>query len=453
MSSLGSTRRGAPFRVFLSGQAASYFGDHLYLFGVVWWALLATGRVTAATTVVLVAALAAAVAAPVAGRLIDRSDKLRLLVRVNAVYAVLTATSGVLMATGRLSWWLMLGFAFAVAAADQVSVPAAAALLPGLVDKAELRSANGSVETWRAVTGIAAPVVAGLVAQHATQVGWLLVADSATFVVNGACLASVRRRIAAVPAPAVAPTIVSAARGLHGQFGAVWSAFGRDRALLDILLVTTAVNLLIAPVGVLVPAALQASGSTAAGLAMSAFAAGVLVAARGTAKLANLRDDVLLVAGVGTLAVGDLVFGVAPVLGLAFAGSFLSGAGTVLVVIAARTWFQQNTAAEMHGRLFSLRFALGTLVRPIGLAAGGAVAAARGAAHTVAGIGAVLAVLAVAAAAGLWSRRPPDGAQPANAAAAVPAPVPAPRAAAAPADRPAATSCPPRPARPTGPAG
>jgi MFS transporter, DHA3 family, macrolide efflux protein len=409
-----SERGGAPFRVFLAGQATSYFGDHLYLFGIVWWALLTTGDVSAATTVVLVAALAAAVAAPVAGRLIDQGDKLRLLVRVNAAYAVLTATSGVLMVTGRLSWWLLLGFAFAVAAADQLSVPACAALLPGLVGKDELRVANGSIETWRALTGIAAPAVAGLVAHRAPQVGWLLIADAATFIVNGACLASVRRVVAATPGPATAPTIVSAARGLRGQFGAVWSVLARDRALLDILLVTTAVNLLIAPLGVLVPAALQRSGSAAAGLAMSAFAAGVLAVARCVPRLGNVADEVLLVVGVGGLAVGDLVFGLAPVLGLACVGSFLSGAGTVLVVIAARTWFQRNTPAELHGRLFSLRFALGTLVRPIGLAAGGAIAVSRGAAHTVAGIGAVLAILAVAVAAGAWSHRPRPVAQPAG---------------------------------------
>lgn len=432
MSSGDSRRAGAPFRVFLAGQTASYFGDHLYLFGVVWWALLATGRVSAATTVVLVAALAAAVAAPVAGRLIDRGDKLRLLVWVNAAYAVVTAVSGVLMVTGHLSWWLLLVFAFAVAAADQISVPAAAALLPGLVGKDELRPANSAVETWRAVTGIAAPVVAGLVAHRAPQVGWLLIADAATFVVNGACLAGVRRIVAASPAAAAGPTLVSAARGLRGQFGAVWSVLRRDRALLDILLVTTAVNLLIAPAGVLVPATLQHAGSAAAGLAMSAFAAGVLLAARVVPRLGALPDGTLLVGGLGVLAVGDLVFGLVPVLGVAYLGSLLCGAGTVSVVIASRTWFQRNTPPDLHGRLFSLRFALGTLVRPIGLAAGGAVAAAWGPAHTIAGMGASLGLLAVAAAVGAWtSRQLSPAGLPAAAGAARPAAVPAPRAAAA----------------------
>lgn len=387
------------FRLFLVGQSVSFFGDQLYLFAIVWWALLSFDRVTAGTTVLLVAALAAVVVAPAAGALVDRSDRFRLLVRVNWVYAVVTLTSGLLMIGGHLTWGLLVAFAVVVAGLDQAAVPAASAVLPALVPADALRSANGSLETWRAVAGIAAPIVAGVTAGSPSTIGWLLVADAATFVLNGSCLARLARLAdrAAVSA-AGPPTLASAVRSLTGELGPVVRLLGRRRALLKVLLVTTVAALLMAPMGVLVPDAMRGFGSAAAGAAMASFAVGVLLVARTSRWTGALPDGALLIAGLTAIAVGDVVLGWAPSVEVACLGSLLGGAGTISVIIAGRTWFQREVPEELRGRVFSLRFAASTLARPAGLAVGGAVATAVGSGRAVAAIGLCFAVLAAVAA-------------------------------------------------------
>lgn len=385
------------FRLFLAGQAVSYFGDHLYLFAIVWWALIETGRVSAAMAVVLVAAGASVVVAPVAGTVIDRSDRTRLLVWVNASYAAVTLLSGVLMVTDLLSWSWLLVLAFVVSALDQVSTPAAATLPPALVPADRLRSANGTLETWRALTGIAAPVVAGVVAQTGSAVGWLLIADAVTFLINLGCLTALSRYLNGRPETAATVTsIVTVASGLRGQMQSLRAVFTGNPLLLRVLLVTTVANILMAPLGVLVADAMRSYGALAAGLATSSFAAGVLAAARAVRRLDAVRDGAMVIWGLVGIAVGNMLFGLAPGVAVACAGSFVAGAGTVVLIVASRTWFQREVPTSSQGRVFSLRFGISMLVRPVGLLAGGAAAGMVGSSWTVAGIGALASLLAVA---------------------------------------------------------
>jgi MFS transporter, DHA3 family, macrolide efflux protein len=84
------------------GQALSLLGSQVAQFGVVWWLTSTTGSGTVLAVATMVAILPGVVLGPVAGALVDRWDRRRVMIVADLLSAVAAATLALLFWTGTI---------------------------------------------------------------------------------------------------------------------------------------------------------------------------------------------------------------------------------------------------------------------------------------------------------------------------------------------------------------
>ena len=148
----GTTELGSGFRALYRGTLVSNTGDGIRLAAV---PLLAASLTTSP---VLIGAVTAAqylpwlTFAPLGGALVDRWDR-RQIVLVNQAWRGLIAlVLGVLVASGQAEIWHICIVAFAITAGEILVDPATVALVPTLVDDADLNRANSKISSAEIIT-------------------------------------------------------------------------------------------------------------------------------------------------------------------------------------------------------------------------------------------------------------------------------------------------------------
>jgi hypothetical protein len=162
-SVLGLFRRRDFRRVYLA-VAASELGDAFQYLALMWFALVSAGPLG-----VLAVRLADSVPALAfgfhGGLVADRLDRRRTMIVADLFRGALLVPIAVLGLSGDLPLWLLVVAAFALTAAASYFDPAYGALMPGLVDRANVQRANGliratadalSVGGWAAAAGLLA---------------------------------------------------------------------------------------------------------------------------------------------------------------------------------------------------------------------------------------------------------------------------------------------------------
>jgi MFS family permease len=134
----------AAYRTLLSSEVLAHAGWSLYFTVLPWLLLDLTGSNSApgwATTAVYLPFLLLAVPA---GTLVDRVDRRRLLIAANALRAVLAAVAPLLYMARALTAWHVLLSAFLLSATNLVSYLVRSCLLPQIVGKREILTANSA---------------------------------------------------------------------------------------------------------------------------------------------------------------------------------------------------------------------------------------------------------------------------------------------------------------------
>ena len=309
-----------------------------------------------------------------AGTWIDRLPRRRMLIVALALGLTASIVAVAAAATGYV---VLLGLAaIAGASGTVVYVLTSVSLLPSLVAPGDLPRSNARLELARAVVSLAAPFVAGLLAQHLSPTwGYALAA-------LGAALALVC--VLALPegtAPTTKgdrPTLASAIR--------LGTAFVvRNELLRGISLCAIFWNFaFFALLAIWAPLALGPLGLDPAhmGLAQSTYGAGLILGALvAPATARRLPPFVTLIFGPAVSIVAALMFLAAPSgngLVLAAGGYFLVGFGPMLWLICQTTVRQLVTPSPLMGRVNATVQTAIYGVRPLGALAGGLVAAHAG---------------------------------------------------------------------------
>ncbi|MGI5453855.1 MFS transporter [Streptomyces sp. CA-249302] len=355
------------------------------------------------------------------GAVADRVDQRRAMWTVDAVRGLLVAAFAVAVALGHASIALLIALAFALTTLQTLFDNAATALLPALVDRDALGSANARLMTGQQIAGglIGAPVVPLLIAAGAAVP---FAADAATFLVAAALVASLRR---AAPGrgPGPGPTGGIRGRGARGGIRRAGPAAGirgpgpaagirgsgpaagtrgprpagstlrqeiadgmrtlwHDRALRGLCVATALCNIgmgaLIATLVILVTGWLDA-GTAGYAAATTAYTVGGLaggaVNRRILARLGPTRSVLLA----GSVQIGALVV-MGSVRSLAATVAALAVFGFMGMVwnVNTTTLMQQRAPADMLGRVSSAYRTLAVAGAPLGALLGGAVATAWG---------------------------------------------------------------------------
>ena len=332
----------------------------------------------------LVAGLAVAGGLPwllfalVAGALVDRADRARLMVQVNLVRGALVTVIAVTAATGTVQIWSLYVVAFALGIAETLFDNAAQSIMPAVVPPSLLERANGRQYAAEVVANsFAGPPIGGLL--FALAVSLPFWADATSFVASAALIATIAHL---VPRPARPTGPASERRSIRAEIaeGLRWLYHHRVLRTLALLLGTLNLcgNMALATF-VLFAQEELGLGDSGFGLLLAGMAAGGvlggLVGSRVAAAFGSSRSLLLsiLLNGVCAIAIG-----------------FLSNAWAVAAVALAEGTFnvvwnvitvslrQRIIPSHLFGRVNSAYRFIGWGASPIGALAGGLLASAFG---------------------------------------------------------------------------
>jgi MFS transporter, DHA3 family, macrolide efflux protein len=262
-------------RIFLfiwSGQVVSMLGSAFTSFALGVWVYQRSGSATRFTLLVFVSALATVLALPVAGALVDRWDRRRVLLLSNAVTAAATAALAALDWSGRLATWHAYAFALVIASFSALQMPAFMAEAPLLVPSEQLGRTAGLTQLGMAVPGVLGPLLGGgLVAAVALR-GILLI-DLASYAAAVLPLAVVR-----LPRPPRSADPAAARSSLAQDVARGWTWLRERPGLMALLATFAGVNFCLGILRALLPPMILALGSPAAlGSVMAVAGCGMVV--------------------------------------------------------------------------------------------------------------------------------------------------------------------------------
>jgi MFS family permease len=191
-----SPLRRRPFALLWSGALVSDLGDWMLLIGLPVFVFQLTGSALTTSTVFVAELIPALVVGQVGGVLVDRWDRRRILVVASLLQAALLLPLLAVDSGDRL--WIVYLVAAAQSGLARVCSPATAALIPSLVPRDELASANAMNAVGSSLARLVGSPVGGLAIQLLGLPGVVAV-DAATFVLSALLVTAIR-----VPAAAAA---------------------------------------------------------------------------------------------------------------------------------------------------------------------------------------------------------------------------------------------------------
>lgn len=346
------------FFVVWIGQLISVIGSNLTGFGLAVWMYLETDSVTLLALIMLASTLPGIVLGPVAGALVDRWDRRKVMLVSDSSAGIATFVVALLFFTDSLALWHIYLMATIGSLANAFQEPAYTASVPLLVPKKHIGRANGLVQMGQAIGTLVAPVLAGVLV--ATTGLWgILVVDGATFAVAVTTLSLVR-----IPRPAAAPSTTA---HLWGQIVEGWQWLRARGGLFGFMLIAAGINFLLGFMSVLlIPLYLSFTNEVILGTAMSVLGAGMLVGSvvmgvwggpdrRVRGMLIGIGLSGLLVA---TMGFDDSVY-------LVTAAGFGLMATIAVVNGTSQALWQIKVAPEVQGRTFSVRRMLAQMAIPV----------------------------------------------------------------------------------------
>ena len=381
---MNSLLRNRSFRSLVLGRLVTNAGDSLYTVAAMWlvWELTRSPAMTgvAGFLTQLPAALQL-----FAGPLVDRWPLRRVLVGTQLVQAVLVLAVPVAWYLDALTVWVVLTVMPLLALCNQFVYPAQTALVPRLVEKAELVSANSALALAYQGTDLVFNALAGVLVAAVGAVA-LYVVDSVTFLVAALLFLSVRVP-AAEPAPDAAEGSGTALADGGGSFLDGYAAdlreglgFVRGTVLLPLMLGGVVANFAIAATMPVLPAFGDAlstgrfGGATVYGALLAAVAAGSLL---GSLLASLVRDQPygrLAIVGFGLSGVCWIGAVLAPgvLASVALFGLAAVPIGVTNVIAAAM--IQSLSPERLLGRVSSVTTSVVVAMAPVGALVGGVVA-------------------------------------------------------------------------------
>jgi MFS family permease len=367
------------YRLFFVGQTVSLIGTWMTRIATSWLVYRLTGSALLLGVVGFAGQIPAFLLGPVAGVLVDRWDRHRLLVATQVLAMVQSAALAALALLGAINVWHVLALSVFQGLINAFDMPARQSFVVEMVEAREdLGNAIALNSSMVNAARLLGPSIAGVVIAAVGE-GWCVFADAVSSIAVIASLLLMRL------APRRRPAGHRAAVWHELREG--WAYVAGSAPIRSILLLLALVSLVGMPYSVLMPvfaSRILGGGPHTLGFLMAASGCGALA---GAVYLAN-RRSVLGLGKVIPLAAG--LFG-AGLVGFSFSRSLplslllllVTGLGFMVQMASSNTLLQTLVADDKRGRVmsfYSMAF-LGTT--PFGSLLAGALASRIGAPRTL----------------------------------------------------------------------
>jgi len=177
-------RRNSNYRNTWIGQVVSEVGDHFNNVAVFSLALKLTGSGMVVTFVMLSRAIPAILAGPLAGVVLDRLDRKRVMIASDLIRMVVAL--GFILAWRYQSPPLLYVFSGLLMLASPFFTSGRAAILPSIASKEELHTANSLTQTTQWTTLSVGAFLGGVGAQFGYD--WAFIFNSLSFAISALCI-------------------------------------------------------------------------------------------------------------------------------------------------------------------------------------------------------------------------------------------------------------------------
>jgi MFS family permease len=376
------------YRLFFSGQTVSLIGTWITRIATSWLVYRLTGSELLLGVVAFAGQIPMLILAPVAGVLVDRWNRHRILVITQVLSALQSVALAVLALMGIITVAEIIVLQVLQGLINAFDTPARQAFVVDMVtDRADLPNAIALNSTMFNASRIIGPSIAGILIAAVGE-GWCFALDAVSYV---AVIVSLQlMRLAATRRERSDTKILAELRDGYQYV----SRFAPVRTLLLLIAVTGTMGM---PYVVLMPVIASQvlhGGPHTLGFLMTASGGGALA---GALYLAS-RQSVLglgrvIVAATAALSAGLIAFSLSHSLWLSLIVLPFVGAGTMVQTASSNTILQTVVDERMRGRVMAFYSVAVMGTQPIGSLLAGVLADRVGAQHTIL-IGASVCVLA-----------------------------------------------------------
>jgi sugar phosphate permease len=353
----------------------SSLGDLLAIVALALHVHAITGSALAVSALFATTMLPAVALAPLAGRLADRVESVRLLALSSALQAVVALG---LAFTTSLAPLLVL--ALLLAAAATVSAPAEFSLVPGIAREGRLAAANGTVEAARSAGFALGPVLAAVaVAVGGTRLA--LLADAGSFLAIVAAAGLIRARRMPVP---------RTHRSAAGRGGT--RILLADPVLRPVVLAAVGALLFVSAamtIEVVFATDVLQVGESGYAVLVASWMVGMTIGSVGARRVAGPLVAAAAMIALAVQGAGFVLQAAWVVLPVAVAGMVIGGMGHGMKNALVRTLLHDRVPADRHGRAFAAFNAARNTAELVALTTGAVLVTVAGArpALVVAGLG------------------------------------------------------------------
>ncbi len=356
-----------PFFQMWIGQALSLLGSQLVQFALVWYLTRETGSATVLATATLVALLPNILLGPLAGSIVDRGERKRIMILADGAIALATVVLALLFATGAVQIWHIYVLMAVRSLGGSFHSPAFSASTSLMVPKEHLPRIQGVNQVLNGgLSVVAAPLGALLLEFLPTQ--GLLAIDVVT-----AAIAIMLVLPLAIPQPAKAADGATGTQGFWADFRDGFSYVWTWPGLMMLLVMSMLINLLFSPAISLFPLLVTKhfqQGAAEFGWLQGAWGlgivlGGVLLGIWGGFKRRIYTSQL----GLLGLGIALTLLGLLPPSGFTLGVVFVLMAGMMLPLSNGSFWavMQATVDPARQGRVFSLVISLASAMAPLGL--------------------------------------------------------------------------------------
>ncbi|TET75655.1 MAG: MFS transporter [Dehalococcoidia bacterium] len=361
------------FSIVWLGQLVSMSGSMMTRFALTIWVWQETGEATALAIVALFSFAPAIFFSPIAGAIVDRVSRKRVMIASDLAAGLSTVALLILFSTGHLEIWHLWAAGFFASSFESFQFPAYSAAITTMVEKKHYTRANAMLGMVHSAPMIIAPVLAGSLL-HVIGINGIMVIDIATFIFAIGMLL-----VVVIPNPAE----TAAGRASRGSL-LQESVFGfryifSNRSLLGLLLIFLAINLTFTLAMVLLaPMILARTGNneTILGTTMMMFGVGAVVGALIITAWGGFKRRIhgVLLGITSSSLFGMVIVGLGQSIQVWAVGAFLVAFFMPLINGSSQGIWQSKVAPDIQGKVFATRRLIAQISAPVAMILGGRLA-------------------------------------------------------------------------------
>ena len=359
-SRFAALREMKTFVVIWAGQLVSALGSGLTAFAVPVVVFQKTGSAEQFGLLIFAWMLPSLLLSPIAGALVDRWDRKRVLIAADTGSALLTLAMAALVLTGHFEVWYLFITSIVASVISAFQEPAFTASLAAIVPRQHYARAIGMVQLLGPMSMIVAPLIGGALVVS-IGLGGIMAIDAVSYLaaIGGLILVTIPRpvRAAVVADPADGPPWLAAGRRFVRDAGEGMRFLRARRGLFSLLVCFAVINFwggFVNPL--LAPMILSFSRPVQLATVQSAVGVGAVLGGLIVGVWGGPRRRIHGV--FGALVVGGLciaLLGLRPSLPLIAAGVFVWALTSPLLMTSSAAIWMSKTPQELLGRVFAVR--------------------------------------------------------------------------------------------------